>query len=1274
MKPFFLSLALAISLPVASASSADWALSGDATHSSITETGFTLSLPDSGEVAASAEFTVEAYARLNLSFTYAGEGLGAGHPVGLAVRWLDAAGEDVDVERSALGFPPAARIWMFTQNASASDKIAVSDNLTAPERAVKAVVEFRLEKPPGKSSSRGAMSVVVSSFALNPGEGEVRGIEVPDSGPADAGPLSTKPDGHAFVENLVANGALEEGEKSPVGWRIEGDNRNNSAEWISGGAFSGRHAFKLTDRGPYVKSWDRAPGDPFVPGAEPGGNYSEAREEVSARWVSEPVPATPGAAYQAAAFLWYANRSYIDRGMVNPVRIQFLDAKGEVIPPGRWDDWLPDRRVLTTPGWVFVAGKPVTAPENAASLRTVVALHHAFYDRDQGSQRKLPTERGFILVDNIAVFELPEDADLENAGRAFAAAAAAEKLPFVPSSPAHRPSNLEVVARTEHPGGLIIVDPDKGAAEASLALDVTNYLGDARNGKAAYEIVDIDENVIAKGEANVTLNPYGQADAAVSLPEDLPYGPYLLRYALTLDGEKETTQGVSRFGTMPPRSTSVEERGRMDYPFSLWMHTFRSSIGTPEEVVLGRLADSAGVGKTWFGAGNTHLEHFVRIQDPEQRKEAIAEEIRKARENMAAWRKYGVTPMAALQGPNLLEESEYPVLAETVAAFVNALKEDGITQWRWGTESMHGRVRELDRATVEDGTVSGQGGSNYLYWGRRGTVRQYWAEYFVAYNAAKEADPNSSFGPQVASDTGGNVLRLFFKLGTAKDLDTFGMNTYISAFSIWPANVRQLEDHGAGDTPLHASEFSADAAAANTGEGHLAEEKAASHRMVAYWVAVLDSFPTIFHLEQWGLRLGDDDRSLTYQGAIRPQYLAYATMTNVLGAGTFTARHDLPGAMLYVRDRSEQDGAVGVLWSKDRPIQVDIEVDAEKAEVIDLWGNRTELPVTNGVVTVEAGPQLVYVVGGKGMKPAAGVGFEVTHATTEAGKYRVKVNLKNETRDAISGELEFIADGPLRVTERKRTVDALEPGAAREFFFDVEPVVPMRDERIGIRIRLDIGSRVYESSESLNFHSASRAELSEGAALPEWTDEMLTQVANRADQVHLMNSPKPWGGPEDLSAVGGFQWDDDNLYVKIRVTDDLYYPPEAEVGMWNRDVIEFLVDVNRTLVRADSFTMFSLAEFPEGPQVQRWDGPLPQGDVPGGNVTVEREGTVTTYTASIPWKEIDPDFTPEPGRVIALCWSADDHDGGDTRRRCISWFSHATHKNAAQFGDLLLTR
>jgi len=1233
-----------------------------------------LSLGGVGDASVVADkIAVTAGKRVNVSFAYEAQGVTSSEPLRLQVAWLNAAGVDIDDARREIGFPPLARVWEFTK--SSGTPIHVVDNLSVPDQAVAARITFSVVREVEGKNAAKESTVRITDFKLAEGEAKPEGLDLPVSGPEDAGTVSAAPEKHAFVPNLVLNGAFEEGAaEGPTGWKVEGDNKNVAAEWSQGGAFSGKRALKIYDRGPYVKSWDRSPGEPYVIGGKPMGNYAGAREEVSARWVSEPVPATPGQAYQSTAFYWFANRSMLDRGLPNPVRIQFLDASGKVLPAANiWQDWLPDPlALLSFPGWTFTAGKPIVAPEGTVSLRAVVALNHAFFDAGEGVVRKINDERGFVLVDNISVYALPENADLKSAPRAFEAAAAAAALPFVPSSPGHRPNTVRVKTVTEHPGGLLVATPEdvKAGKLGTVSLSVSNLLGDLRQAEIAYEIVDIRKTPVGKGGGKVDLPPFGSASLAVALPAGLKFGPYEMQYTLRIVGENEALTNATRFGLMPKRETTVEERGKDDYPFSLWMHSFSNAVGTPEEEILGRLADSAGMGKTWFGLGGKIFpDHYLVIKDPEARKAAMAKRIEEARIGMAAWRKYGVTPMGAIQNTGLLETSQYPVLAEIVETFVSALKDD-IKFWRHGTEAMHGGVREMDQDTVEKG-LNGQGGQNYLYWGRKGTVRQYWQEYFVARDAAKKADPGCFFGPQTASDTGGNVLRLFFKMGHPQEIDIFGMNTYISAFSIWPANVRELQDNGRGKIPLYVSEFAAMPDAPPTAPDHLVKELEASRKLVSYWSSVLHRFPTFFHLEMWGMILADEGTSLTYQGLVRPQYLAYATMTNLLGAGEFVAHHDVTNAEVFVRKRSVREGYVAVAWAKGERALLELETGDQPVRVVDMWGNSREVVPEEGRISLETTPDPVYIVSSAEVKPGRAVEIDIRHATTKAGQVEIAVKVTNNRKSPLTGKLELLAEGPLRIADRNRNIDGLAPGETTDYRFAITPL-KTEDRRIPLQARVVSGEKVYESTASLNFHTARRVSADAVEKLWDWSDEEFTQIANREDQVHSFGTAKPWGGAEDLSARAAFRWDEENLYVTFRVTDDVDMPPDAETNMWQKDVIELLVDVNRGLSSGAPFTMFSLTRFPDGPRLLRHDGVLPQGKVPGSRIEARKEGNVVIYQAAIPWNEMQRDFRPKVGQAIALAWGIDDHDGGNTGRRAISWFTNVTGKDVAKFGDLIM--
>ncbi|MFA6294353.1 MAG: hypothetical protein WC637_21365, partial [Victivallales bacterium] len=1036
-----------------------------------------LRIDKAGSALCESEATpVNPDSRLGIFFSRKSSGLSTANKLTVTVRWLDKEGKDIDAARAQLGFPPLARRWEFSSNST--DWTPFSDTVSVPGNAVSAVLVFRIDL------ATGTANVQCRDIRISEGEAPTLGVDTPMSGKPDAGPLSSKPDGFAYADNLVKNGALEEGTEHPSGWRIEGDNSNGAATWQEGGAFSGKRCLKIADRAPYVKSWGEK-SSVFIPQGAPGGNYANAREEVSARWVSEASPVTSGKIYQASAFVWYANRQELDRGAISPIRMQFLDAAGKVLPYQTcWDDWMDDDSVFVKSGWILLVDRPVRAPQKAVSGRVAVALSHAFYDNDGGLLRKIPDNRGFVLVDNISFYEAKGGStDIFENNRVkkgmneilFWESAKAGGLPFVPTSAGFRPNTLSAQSMTPYPGGIVMRKRGGNSWPASaLSMRLANHIGDFREMEISCEILDTETKQISTAKAKTKIKPFDSATVPLEIPPAAKLGAYTIRFELFENGSK-VDSGETRFALMEERTTTVEERGRMDYPFSLWSHTFANDIGTERGEILGKLFEVAGMGKTWFGAGGgIYLDHYLVIKDAAAREAAIAKRIQEARDVSAAWRKYGVTPMARIEPSQLLDPSGYPLLKETVAKFVSALKGD-VHMWRHGTESMYGGVRELDLDKIPAGDKNAQGGANYLIWGRRGTVRQYWAEYFAAYEAAKTADPTCMFGPQCASDIEGNVLRLFFKVGDKSKLDMFGMNTYISAFAIWPPNIMELKKNGAPDLPIFVSEFDAQARCKPTGEKHFKEETDAVRRMVQYWPAVLYSFPNFFHLEQWGMILGNDDGSLTFQERVRPQFVAYAVMTENLGAGKFTEKLEFPQAVAYVRERSVRTGPVAVMWAGAPEANVELEVGTDSVELCDVWGNRRRLAAENGVVSVDLTPMPLYLLGAKHIKLAETVKLTVSHATVNPQQPRVAVEISNGKKDDLSGVLELLPESALLVSPASFEVKSLKHGEKRTFSFDVTPLDRTHGERCAMRVKFKTNKKIYESVTALNFACAAKS-------------------------------------------------------------------------------------------------------------------------------------------------------------------------------------------------------
>ncbi|TVS14726.1 MAG: hypothetical protein EA424_18515, partial [Planctomycetaceae bacterium] len=777
--------------------------------------------------------------------------------------------------------------------------------------------------------------------------------------------------GVAFVDNLVPNATFNEGTDAPAGWRIEGDNANGAAVWQDGDAFSGRRSLKIDDRGPYVRSDEDNP-SVYVSGGRGGGgsrgwSLGAHREEVSARWVSEPSPAQAGAVYQTMAFMQFANQDQYDQvdvhRAVNPVRIQFLDAAGKVLPYPSAQDWLHNEWPLTGPpqlvatanqreGWARVLGIPVVAPGDAVSVRVAVVLTHALYAAKRDVE-KLVCNHGSVLVDNVALYQVRSER--KHPEEVFWDTVEAGGLPFVPTSAAHRPDTLNVESDTGYGGGILFAPANPRSKPLKLRLQ--NYIADPRQLEIRCEIVDWRGQHIFEETLSATLPPFGTTAPSITYPDGLPLGAYTISYVVREAGVDQD-QGFTRFAVLAKRETTPEERGRMDYAFSIFAPFFPLIVGYPEEEMIGQMYDAAGVGSTWYssktgaGYGVTDLAGLVSIKDPAARQQAVEQFIAESREVTAAWRRYGVKPMGRFTAG--IPEDERPILAEVVTQLVTALKND-IRDWQWAQS------------------------------GRDAPV---WENYRVAYEAAKAADPECRFGLGANMDG----ARQFLQNHGADQLDTLGHVMQGSAHLRWPPMLEELEKAGKPDMPTFFPIFSV-VRPSNSGPDHLQEERDSVRVMVTYWVSVLNSFPNVFSIKQYSLNWnGNQTHSLAHFNRVRPQFAAYAAMTNILGAGRFIEHHELPGAVMYVRERSARPGLVAILWStgpeygvpSDRSKDarrspavwgaepeavVKIEVGSESVELADVMGNRRTLATPGGVATIPLTPWPQYLIGASVLRP-----------------------------------------------------------------------------------------------------------------------------------------------------------------------------------------------------------------------------------------------------------------------------------------------------------------
>lgn len=181
---------------------------------------------------------------------------------------------------------------------------------------------------------------------------------------------------------------------------------------------------------------------------------------------------------------------------------------------------------------------------------------------------------------------------------------------------------------------------------------------------------------------------------------------------------------------------------------------------------------------------------------------------------------------------------------------------------------------------------------------------------------------------------------------------------------------------------------------------------------------------------------------------------------------------------------------------------------------------------------------------------------------------------------------------------------------------------------------------------------------------------------------YMMASPRQmelipsWSGPSDFSAEFLTMWDEEFLYIAVKVLDDVHYQEWSEDYTWLGDSVQFALDPagERSEGGWGEHTQeYDLALTSEGPRLWlRHAGPgLPTGRVSGARVAVIRLEGATFYEVALPWSMLPP-FLPREGATLPFSLLVNENDGV-WREGWAQWSSGiGWRKCPAEYGELVL--
>jgi hypothetical protein len=174
-----------------------------------------------------------------------------------------------------------------------------------------------------------------------------------------------------------------------------------------------------------------------------------------------------------------------------------------------------------------------------------------------------------------------------------------------------------------------------------------------------------------------------------------------------------------------------------------------------------------------------------------------------------------------------------------------------------------------------------------------------------------------------------------------------------------------------------------------------------------------------------------------------------------------------------------------------------------------------------------------------------------------------------------------------------------------------------------------------------------------------------------------------WKGADDLSGRAMLGWDDDYLYLAVRVLDDVYAQNAAEENLFKGDSLEILLDVDVSsdyyygALSADDYQIGLSPGSPdpgEDPEAYLWFPRSLEGTPRKVAIGARSREDGYIIEAAIPWFTFNVD--PSKGQHFGFCLSISDNDNRDKNEQQSMVSSALTRQlsDPMTWGDLTLIR
>lgn len=326
----------------------------------------------------------------------------------------------------------------------------------------------------------------------------------------------------------------------------------------------------------------------------------------------------------------------------------------------------------------------------------------------------------------------------------------------------------------------------------------------------------------------------------------------------------------------------------------------------------------------------------------------------------------------------------------------------------------------------------------------------------------------------------------------------------------------------------------------------------------------------------------------------------------------------------------------------------------------------------------------IYYHGSIYVKSVSTATVSVDHKVCDGdlNRWQLKISLTNNRNSTpISGTIKINDPDEFASAIAMMTVRDLKPQETRVCSVFLPEIVTKEMRDFAMQVDLSTGETM-DLEEKMFFTVVPYAGEGEkpvidGKVSPgEYSSETWLELSG-ADNVMLLDSNTTYMGSDDLSAKATMKYDEDNLYMFIEVTDNIFCNESVDSQAWDGDGVQLGIAAE-SVTSGSTYCELGIALTPDGPQMYRYltNNSKQVGMVNTGELQIVRDGTKTRYEFAVPWEEILPDKSlVKSGYRPKFAFLINEDDG--LGRNSYMEYSQVlgaigTNKNVAYFSDMNL--